>query len=70
MAQTIRVHKVEMNGREEVKEVSLQEARKILEDTYNWGCLVVNRKTNEVIREIEPNVEEISVIIDIPIGGG
>lgn len=74
MAQTVRVYKIDMkNGLEEVKEVvevSLQEAKKIMKDTYHWGCLVIDRKTNEVIREIAPNVEEINIIIDLPMGGG
>jgi hypothetical protein len=55
----------------EVKEVSLAEAEKILKDTYTdpVGGFVVNKKTGEIIWEINRDVEEI-LVIDQIIGGG
>jgi hypothetical protein len=66
MVRMIRVHSI---GKAE-KEVTLQEAEKILEDTYNdpIGGLVADATTGEVIWRIEPEVKEI-VILHI-LGGG
>ena len=71
MARTIRVHTIGENGMAEIKEVSIQEARKILEDAYNddFGSVVADIKTREIIWEIGPNVEEI-IIVQAPLGGG
>ena len=68
MVRTIRVRTI---GQEEVKEVTLQEAERILEDTYNdsFGGLVADVRTGEVIWRISPNVEEI-IIIEQMLGGG
>jgi hypothetical protein len=70
MARTIKVHILGRHG-QELREVSLEEAEKILKETYtdSMGGLVVNRKTGEVISEIGPDVEELS-IIEHMIGGG
>ena len=70
MARTIKVHILGRKG-QEVREVSLEEAERILKETYTdpMGGLVVNRKTGEVIWEIGPDVEELS-IMDQMIGGG
>lgn len=46
----------------EVKEVGLDEARLILEDATTWGWIVADAKTQEVIWEINPEVEEIMII--------
>ena len=53
------------------KEVTLEEAREILDETYRdpLGGLVANGKTDEVIYRIDPDVEEI-VVLDTIIGGG
>ncbi len=53
------------------KEVSLEEAKRILDETYSdpLGGLVANAKTNEVIYRIEPDVDEI-IVLDTIIGGG
>ena len=53
------------------KEVSLEEARRILDETYAdpLGGLVADGKTNEVIYQIDPDVSEITVL-DTIIGGG
>jgi hypothetical protein len=70
MARTIKVHIFGRNGLE-VSEVSLEEAERILEETYAdpLGGLVADRKTGKVIWEIGPDVEELS-ILDHMIGGG
>jgi len=67
MAQTIKVHK--MKGQEEITELDIQEAKKLIENCYKWNCLVFDTKTHEVIREIGPNVDEITIILRA-IGGG
>jgi len=53
------------------KEVSLEEANRILDETYSdpLGGLVANATTNEVIYRIEPDVDEI-IVLDTIIGGG
>jgi len=68
MVRTIRVR---ILGREEIREVTLQEAEKILADTYNdpLGGLVADARTGEVISRISPDVEEI-IIIEQMLGGG
>ncbi len=63
--------KVRFIGKDEIKEVSLEEARKILEDTYNsaMGGFVTDARTGQVLSEIGPEVEEI-VVIEQMLGGG
>lgn len=53
------------------KEVTVEEAKGILEETYSdpMGGLVADAKTEEVIYRIEPEIEEIFVL-DTIIGGG
>jgi hypothetical protein len=55
----------------ESKEVSVEEAKRILDETYNdpLGGLVANGKTKEVISQIGPDVEEI-IVLETMIGGG
>lgn len=69
-----RIIKVRTAGADswEVKEVDLQEAQRILENTYadEAGGLVVNAKTMEVIWQIEPDVDEILVMPEMLIAGG
>ena len=68
MTRLIKVHTL---GGEEIKEVTLQEAQKILEDIYNdpVGGLVVDVSTGKVIWKIGPDVEEIRVL-EQWLGGG
>jgi len=70
MARTIKVRTLGRDGAE-IQEVTLQEAEKILEDTYNddLGGLVADGKTREVIWTIGPEVEEI-IVIPVLLGGG
>jgi hypothetical protein len=64
----IRVHTL---GSNEIKEVTLEEAEKILEETYNnpMRGLVVDARTRQVILKISPDIEEI-IIIEQMLGGG
>ncbi len=64
---TIKVHKT---GVTEVKEVTLEEAQKLLEDAYNdpIGGIVADAITGEVIWRIAPEVKEI-IIVQM-LGGG
>ena len=70
MARMIKVHVFGRNGLEK-KEVNLQEAERILKETYAdpLGGLVTDSRTGEVIWEIGPEVDELFVM-DIMIGGG
>ena len=58
-------------GSAEIREVTSQEAERILEDTYNdpVGGLVADARTGEVIYRINPNVEKI-IIMEQMLGGG
>ena len=53
------------------KEVTVEEARRILDETYSdpLGGLVADARTEKVIYQIEPDLEEIFVL-DTIIGGG
>lgn len=68
MVRMIRVHTL---GSNEIKEVTLEEAEKILEETYNnpMRGLVVDARTRQVILKISPDIEEI-IIIEQMLGGG
>ena len=70
MARMIKVHVLGRNGLE-IKEVSLEEAERILKETYadSLGGLVADKRTGKVIEEIGPGVEEL-FIINYIIGGG
>ena len=70
MARMIKVHILGRNGTE-IKEVNLQEAERILKETYAdpLGGLVADRRTGEVIWEIGPEAEGL-FIMDHMIGGG
>lgn len=70
MARTIKVHTFGLLETE-IQEVTLQEAERILFDTYNndLGGLVVDGKTHEVIGKIGPEVEEI-IVIQTALDGG
>ena len=70
MARMIKVYILGRNGLEK-KEVSLEEAEAILEETYadSLGGLVADRRTGAVIWEIGPNVEEL-FIVNHMMGGG
>lgn len=67
----VRMVKVRAISSDEVKEVPLQEAEKILEDTYNdpMGGLVVDARTREVIFRLSADIDEI-IILEQMLGGG
>ncbi len=67
MARTIKVHRLGRSGME-IKEVGLDEAKLLLEDAATWGWIVADAKTQEIIWEIGPKVEEI--MITGMLGGG
>jgi hypothetical protein len=70
MARRIKVYVSGRNGLQ-TREVSLEEAKTILQETYadSLGGLVADRKTGQVIWEIGPNVQEL-YIIEHMVGGG
>jgi len=45
----------------EIKEVSIQEAERILDEAYDAGAIVTNAKTGEVIFYVGANVEELAI---------
>lgn len=52
----------------EVKEVTAQEAERILDEAYDAGAVVADARTGEVIFNIGPSVEEL-VVTRILAGG-
>ncbi len=68
---TANLIKVRTVGSDRIREVTVDEARKILEDTYNdkVGGFVANAQTGEVISEIGPDVQEI-LVVEQMLGGG
>jgi hypothetical protein len=68
MAKMVRVRVI---GNSQSREVTLEEARELLEKTYNdpIGGMVADAKTGKVIWQISPETEEI-LIIEEMIGGG
>jgi len=62
---------VRVMGDKQTKEVTLEEAQKILDKVYNdpIGGLVADAKTRQVIWSIGPDVEEI-LIMEKMFGGG
>ena len=61
MTRTIKVHELGRNGTE-IREVDLDEAKLILEDSVKWGGVVADARTREIIWEIDSGVDEILVI--------
>lgn len=66
-----RMIEVRTLGSGEVRKVTVQEAEKILEDTYNdpVGGFVTDEGTGEVIYQISTDTQKI-VIIEQMLGGG
>ncbi len=67
MAQTVKVHILDMDWTE-IKEVSLEEAQRLVTESYANGRTVVDKGTGNVIDEITPGVDEI-IIVGIMDGG-
>ena len=61
MTPTIKVHIIDMD-RMEFKEVSPEEARSLIAESYARGRTVVDKKTGYVIDEITPAVDEIIIV--------
>jgi hypothetical protein len=62
--------KVHSPGKGEIR-VTLEEAERILREIYEdpIGGYVVNARTDEVVRQIGPDIEEIIVIEQVLRGG-
>ena len=62
---------VRIMGKKETQQVTLEEARSIMEQVYDdpIGGLVANAKTRQVIWKLEPDVDEI-LIMEKMLGGG
>jgi len=63
MARIIKVYTFGRNGME-MKEVNIAEAERIIKEIYAdpYGGIIADRKTGEVISEIGPDVEELSIL--------
>jgi hypothetical protein len=62
---------VKIFGKVQIRQVSLEEAQKIVDETYNnpTGGIVVDGKTHETVSQLGPDTEEI-IIIEEMLGGG
>jgi hypothetical protein len=62
---------VHLAGSPEVREVSPEEAQRILEEVYkdSMGGLVADYRTNQIISKIDDDIAEI-LIIEQMLGGG
>ena len=67
MTRTIKVHRLAEDASEK-REVSVEEAEKILQEAYARGNIVVNKQIGEVIDEITPDIEEI-ILVQVVAGG-
>ncbi len=67
MTQKLKVYSTGDRGIE-IKEVDIEEAKKILAEAMAEGRIVINKGNGEVISELEPDVEEL-LIVDIVEGG-
>ncbi len=67
MTRTIRVHRLAENA-SEIRDVTVEEAEKILQEAYARGNIVVNKQLGEVIDEITADVEEI-LLVQVVAGG-
>lgn len=67
MAQTI---KVEISGAKGlvIKEVTFQEAESIMKEAYIQGSLVIDKRTGQIIKELDTDIKEMWVT-DIIAGG-
>ncbi len=61
MNRTIRVRRPDRRGMT-VTHVSVEEANQIIRDVAEWGAIVLDKKTNEIIWEVGPESEEIEVV--------
>jgi len=67
MAKKIKVH-IAHGGEDKDMEVSLENAKSLVQQALASGAIVVDRRTLEVLREINQDIEEI-LILDIVAGG-
>lgn len=67
MTRTIRVHRLAENA-SEIRDVTVEEAEKILQEAYARGNIVVNKQLGEVIDEITADVKEI-LLVQVVAGG-
>ena len=63
--------KVRIYGEKEIREVTTEEAQRLVDETYNdeLGGLVVDASTNEVVVNISPDTKEI-ILMQQMLGGG
>ena len=53
----------------ESKEVSVEEAKRIMDEAYRRGGFVFDKKNNDVIAQIDQGMQEIFILNTIIVGG-
>ena len=61
MTPTIKVHRIAMDIFE-VKEVELEEAKRLVEEARTQGNLVIDKETGNIVDEITYNTKEIFLV--------
>ena len=61
MSKKIKVYLNILDGIE-TREISVTEANNLLTESYAQDCVVVDKKTGNVIEEITPEIEEIMIV--------
>ena len=61
MSPTVKVSRLAIEGTE-IKEVDLEDAKKLIEEAYARGNFVLDKETGNVIEDIDPDVKEILVV--------
>ncbi len=72
VARTIKVRRKSwvIGVKEEITELNLQEAKKLVDDCYKRNYSVFDTKTGDAISKITPNVDEITISPLRVVGGG
>ena len=71
MTRKIKVHRIDMeDGREEVTEENIEEAQRLMDICLKLNFMALNTKTRQIIREIGPGDDEITIYFQAIIGGG
>jgi len=58
------------DGREEVTEENIEEAQRLMDICHKLNFMALNTKTRQIIREIGPSDDEITIYFQAIIGGG
>ena len=71
MSPKIKVHRINIEtGEEEITEEDPEEVQRMVDNCHQWQRLALNTQTNEVIREVTPDITEITIYFPELIAGG